>query len=334
MPCGRFQEKLRDMPTRTFVIEKDGKKRFWDVSWGGSEVEISSGAWGTSGRARNRTFASVSERDAFIAAEVLKVVKQGFVETGTVAPVFDEPGTRVGRKVTAWRERFEALAAPAWLPTFGEGPEVHGRVRGPMTLAAAEPWPVCPSCRRRLSPVLELDRTRLPDARLRANDLVQLFVCEAWRSEEATSRGCIFDGWLARVHALGGVLRDEAPAFGTRTSIIGWTQIVELPPELDQALRNELEAEEPEVIEALLRGAEDDGISPYRSWAEASGRAARNVHKLGGFPTFVQECSWPYVAQLFQVEARLPFSLNLGDVGAGHLLLMPLGEVRFFWASH
>lgn len=321
------------MPTRSFVIEEAGKKRFWDVSWEGGEVEISSGAWGTNGRARNRSFASVGERDAFIADEVKKVLKKGFVESGVVAPIADDPDSSVNRQAAAWRKRFEARVALAWAPVFGDGPEVHGRVRGAMTLLEHEAWPGCPSCGRPLSAVLELDRSRLPDKALRAKELVQLFTCEAWTNEEATSAACIFDGWLARRHSPAGVLREGPRGRGTPTSIIGWTQFEELPPELEEPLREQLEHEACEVIEALLDGAEDDGLT-YRSWAKASGKAARNVHKLGGFPTFVQECSVTFTRQLFQLECGQPFDVNLGDVGAGHLLLRPSGDVHFFWASH
>jgi hypothetical protein len=184
--------------------------------------------------------------------------------------------------------------------------------------------------------VLELDRSRLPDPGLRAQGLVQLFTCEAWTSDEATSAACIFDGWLARTHEPSGVSREGPAPHHQRTGLCGWTQFLELPPALDRALDDELEAEAPEVIEALLRGvsAEDTGRSVYRTWAEGSGQAARNVHKLGGFPTFVQECPLKYTRQLFQLECNGPFDLNLGDIGAGHLLLTPSGEVRFYWASH
>jgi predicted DNA-binding WGR domain protein len=324
------------MPTRSFVIEEAGKKRFWDVTWDGGEVEITSGAWGTNGRARTQSFASAASRDAFIEAEVRKVVKKGFTETNTVAPVTDAPDTGTGRKVAAWRSRFEALAAPAWLPQFGDGPTLHGRVRGPMTLSPGESWPACPSCKRPLSAVLELDRSRLPDPGLRAQGLVQLFTCEAWTNEEATSAACIFDGWLARSHDPSGVLQKGPSLHGKPTLITGWTQFLELPPELDRVLDDELEAEEPEVLEALLQtvGAEDTGRSLYRTWAEGSGQAARNVHKLGGFATFVQECPVTYTRQLFQLECNGPLDLNLGDVGAGHLLLTPSGAVKFYWASH
>lgn len=322
------------MPTRTFVIEEAGKKRFWDVSWEAGEVEISSGVWGASGRARNRSFTSVGERDAFIEAEVRKVLKKGYVESSALAPVADDPHSDVDRKAAAWRKKFEALVAPAWAPTFGEGVDVHGRVRGPMTLLPHESWPACPSCKRPLHAVLELDRSRLPDKALRAKELVQLFTCESWSNEEATSAACIFDGWLARRHAPAGALRDGPAGRGQRTNIIGWTRFEELPPELDESLGAELEHEACEVTEVLLRGAEDDGVSTWRSWAKASGKAARNVHKLGGFPTFVQECSLSFTRQLFQLECNQPFDVNLGDIGAGHLLIRPSGDIAFFWASH
>ena len=31
------------------MIEQNGKKRFWDVTWEGGHVEVSAGAWGNFG---------------------------------------------------------------------------------------------------------------------------------------------------------------------------------------------------------------------------------------------------------------------------------------------
>jgi hypothetical protein len=67
---------------------------------------------------------------------------------------------------------------------------------------------------------------------------------------------------------------------------------------------------------------------------KGTGREARNANKLGGFPTFVQECDVPFAWPLFQLEAQEPFNANFGDIGAGHLLVSASGDLRFFWASH
>ena len=63
------------MPTRAFVLDRP-KRRFWDISWAGPSVEITSGTWGADGRARNAMFSAERERDAFIAAEIAKIIKK------------------------------------------------------------------------------------------------------------------------------------------------------------------------------------------------------------------------------------------------------------------
>ena len=64
---------------------------------------------------------------------------------------------------------------------------------------------------------------------------------------------------------------------------------------------------------------------------------AKNVHKLGGYPTFVQEYEREYVHQVFQIETGTPFDVNFGDAGAGHLLACGSGAslgYTFNWSCH
>lgn len=326
------------MPTRSFVIETDGQKRFWDISWEGGEVEISSGAWGTSGRARQKTFTGPAERDAFIAAEIRKVEKKGYREMSGVAPVTDAPAAGLEARVTAWERRLASLVTRAWAPVFEGERGVGGTVRGPLTLLEDEPWPTCPACARPSASILELDCSRLPDAALVRPVLVQLVMCESWTLEEPQNAACIFDGCQVRLHERRGSPRRGAST-GAGVGIAGWTAFDEAPPSLDPGLREQLDQEGEAVLSALAArwGADAEALDAwdlYQHWASHTGVAARNVHKLGGWPTFVQECPLRFSRQLFQLEQQAPVNANFGDLGAGHLVLMPNGDVRFFWAGH
>jgi predicted DNA-binding WGR domain protein len=72
----------------------------------------------------------------------------------------------------------------------------------------------------------------------------------------------------------------------------------------------------------------------YQAYADGLKKSARNVHKLGGFPTFVQDFDEPYAHAMFQIEMNDPFNMNFGDLGAGHLLQRADRSLRFFWSCH
>ncbi len=48
------------------------KGRFWEVHWEDSEVETTSGALGTNGRATSRSHGSAHEADAWVAQQLAK----------------------------------------------------------------------------------------------------------------------------------------------------------------------------------------------------------------------------------------------------------------------
>lgn len=325
---------LQAMPTRTFVLEGE-RKRFWDISWDGIDVEITSGTWGSQGRARSVLFPSESARDTFIAAEIKKIEKKGYRESSEIAPA-PEVAPHNARKVAELRSLVEARRKPAWLPRFEPGSEGVGRIRGPMTLARDEPWPKCGACGGDLTGLFELDLAAVPAKQLRADALLQLFWCEAW--EQDGNDVCTIDpsGWLARRHGRDGEKRTGPSGRGAPFALVDWVQHDELPPAADE-LREHFERASQEVIDDLLRsvGATLEGaIDEYDAFVRGLGLAARNEHKLGGFPTFVQEHSRPFQEQVFQIEAKAPFDVNFGDLGAGHLLLLADGTIDFWWACH
>lgn len=326
------------MATRTFVLEGE-PRRFWDVSWEGPLVEITSGKWGTQGRAREASFATLGEREAFVAAEIAKITRKGYREVNEVAPAPEVAPD--ARKVAALRARIEARQVPAWLPTFAPGSEGIGVVRGPMTFDRDEPWPTCGVCGEPLAALLELDLARVPAEHLRADALVQLFWCEAWE-ELGRADVCSVSprAWLARRRRRSGEKRASRATRGTPCAIVGFTRHEEAPLAVG-ALRADFEAASQETLDALLASvgapADLNVTDPddlHEAVVRALGLYPRNEHKLGGVPTFVQEYERPFRSQIFQLEAKAPFDVNFGDVGAGHVLLGADGTVHFTWASH
>ena len=323
------------MPTRSFVFDENGSKKFWDITWDGPIVEITRGKWGTNGRAHEESFASPGERDAYIATQIARITKQGYREVVDVAPAADLATPDHATRAANVRAKVEKLARPAWLPVFGSG-DGAGRVRAPMTMTPGEPWPACPQCKRPLSGVFELDMTQLPAMHLRRDGVAQLFWCEAWEVEGGdvcTASG----GWLARWHAAGSHRVAGPRTTSTPRAIVDWTRIDELPRETPPEMKAIFDEGDPDLVAELLRSVgvvEAEDYDTFNGYAKGLGLAAVNKHKLGGHPTFVQECNVPFAHQLFQIEMQPPFDMNLGDLGAAHLLVDKRGELRFFWACH
>ena len=90
-----------------------------------------------------------------------------------------------------------------------------------------------------------------------------------------------------------------------------------------------------EELLALGARATDDAYDGYKAALKKLELAPRNIHKLGGIPTFVQDApDRRFAHQLFQIEESEPFDANFGDVGAGHLLVTSTGDLFFSWDSH
>jgi predicted DNA-binding WGR domain protein len=339
--------------TRSFLRRDADAQRFWDVSWEDLRVEITSGKWRTNGRSRHAVFDSTRERDAFLSQEIQKVLAKGYAESCLIAPPApDKAATGSLRAAASLRKRIEALVRPAWLPAFENGsehPSRFGTVRGPMTLAIGEEWPRCARCGNELSALLEFDLRDVPATHLRADALVQLFWCEAWERDGGRDVCIVSGGYLARRRQRSGSRTDgPATVHGARTpsSIVGWTEIHELPLLCLTELGGILDEADPAVIDALLRAvhiddldyttvSELDGAAVYEKVANKLGVAPQNRHKLGGHPTFVQQYGDPpFVEQVFQIEQSAPFDANFGDVGAAHLLALVDGSIGLFWSGH
>lgn len=315
-------------------------KRFWDISWDRGEVEITSGACGKNGRSKEHWFRTPQERDAFIEEEIRKKLGSGYVEVDEVAPAAG-PAAATQAKVRAWQSRIEPLARAVWTPVFRKGEHAgHGTLRGAMRLSAGESWPACPCCQRPLAPLLELDRRALPDSALRSDSLVQLFVCEVWSNGEPSSGDCILTGSLCReVSPSARPTKPPGevamPRDAEVVSLVDWKEHAELP--FEPPLCAELDLESDETLLALVHGAgghtdELDGFGAYAAYVEAKGLTPEYGPKLGGHPTFIQECTVPFSKLLFQLDARAPFNANFGDGGNGQILLKSDGTPTYFWS--
>lgn len=206
------------MSTRSFEKIASGRKWFWDISWDDGLVEITAGTWESEGQASTMEFTTMNKRDAFIAKAVASAIAEGFQESKGLAPA-PPIDNRVAALVATLKASIEAMLRPAWRPIYEVAPaDAPGhRIRGAMQLSEGEAWPTCPSCCQPMSPIVELDRTQLPDASLRDESLAQLFLCESWTNEDEASTNCILEGWLARSLARNhGVLQIPPPSLSSQ----------------------------------------------------------------------------------------------------------------------
>lgn len=65
---------------RSFRLVHTGKGRFWEVHWEGPDAETTSGALGTGGRSTSKSFGDGRAADAWVAEQIAKKRKEGFVE--------------------------------------------------------------------------------------------------------------------------------------------------------------------------------------------------------------------------------------------------------------
>ena len=323
--------------TRSFVLQSDAEKRFWDITWDGPMVEISSGKWGTTGRSRDRKFALERERDAFIADEIRKTLKKGYLESNTLAPIAAAPNPQLSR-AQAFIAQLESMRRSAARPVFSSTVGAFGTVRGPMMLDAEEPWPLCSQCGKPLSALLELDLEKVPIMSLQSGAVAQVFWCEA--SEQPSAKIICTGGYLARFHRrTSRIVEGPPPTRRVTIHIADWIMFAELPPY--DALRDAMTARLENVdfvnaLATLVPGIDTDaaGIDVYNALTISMGAPETNEHKLGGWPTFVQAGPNPASVQIFQLEHGAPFTINFGDGGAGHLFFDTKGQLEFYWSCH
>ena len=73
------------MRVRSHRLVHTDKSRFWEVHWEGADVETTSGALGTNGRATVKSFGAVHEADEWVTVQLAKKRREGFTELNALA---------------------------------------------------------------------------------------------------------------------------------------------------------------------------------------------------------------------------------------------------------
>ena len=118
--------------------------RFWEISWGGLEVEITSGTLGKSGRATQHLFASEAELEAFVENRVAAAQKKGFVSTEQQAPTpeLHERDRELERALKTLNEWERTAYLPVLEPRpLGLADARHDKFGGMPFISDEAPWP-------------------------------------------------------------------------------------------------------------------------------------------------------------------------------------------------
>ncbi|MGV3523312.1 MAG: DUF1963 domain-containing protein [Candidatus Sericytochromatia bacterium] len=222
----------------------------------------------------------------------------------------------------AWSPRTDSVPAALTASKFGGRP----------WLAYGEEWPTCPHCRRRLSLLLQINLSELPEPE--GSGLIQLFYCT---NREA---GCeeIGEAWQAFSPVVCARLvypESSAPAICSDRDLPGfhervitqWRELTGEPPHFDEAW---------ERLEAW-------GITVDDVWQDGL-EALSEPHpgdKLGGWPHWQRQIDYPHcprcgaeMEMFFQLAGdHLP--LRFGDDGCGWLTRCPdhPDVLAFGWAD-
>ncbi len=179
--------------TRSFFAEKDGVRRFLEISWTGPEVETVVGAVGSKGRVHEKVCRTLAERDAWIATRIARAKKEGFVERSP-----DQLPTPESPVLVAALDILERHKQVALKPRCTRDDQRDAsKLGGTPWLAAHEAWPLCPNCSYPMRFVLQLRRSEVPAEHRWAfqHELIQYFHCD-----DVTGKAdCVFSaGQLVR----------------------------------------------------------------------------------------------------------------------------------------
>lgn len=301
--------------------------RFWEISWTGLFAEIESGVVGKRGRAREHSFASASELDAFVAARIASTTKKGFAEC--------DPASLAGPDVTdPFQKRVEDVARrlrrDALVPETepGDGPPDASRFGGLPWLLAGEDTVDCGRCHAPMPLVLQLRRDDVPAPwqRLFAADLIQFFLCDSACQGD--------DGW--EPFARSSLVRHVPLCAPGPTGRPG-RGLPALPGKL---VRGWARRDDHPSYEDLLREVPDADVLAISAALKTRGDTPLEGEKLGGWPHWIQSASYPrctcgaLMQPFFQVDSHHTLPIQLGDTGVGWMVhCSSCQAMTFLWQS-
>ncbi len=299
---------MSDKPiTRSFVKDE----LFFEISWSDAFVEIVRGRVGKSGRATEKAFASVAERDAFVADQIARATKGGYVECDPAQLSTPEIIDEFQRTVEALAKK---LARTAWIPKLLAGDDKHplvSKLGGSPYRPENDDGLECGRCGKDMTLYLQLLRADVPPAwrRVFASDLVQLFMCDS--ECQANYGWAAFAPSTCARH----VADDTAHAARAHHAepypeqwIVGWDERVDYPATEDIRL---------EVPDA-------DSLEVGEEFRER-GDVTLAGEKLGGWPCFIQAAERPTckcgttMEPFFQIDSNRALPTGFGDTGVGWL---------------
>jgi hypothetical protein len=268
---------------------------------------------------------SEPDRAAIVAGSELAVARDTEVRIDRLAKKLLE---RYGR--VAYRPQLVADDSAITASKFG----------GTGFLRDGETWPACGNCKQRMPLFVQIDLATCPEALKHPHreGLVQLFYCTS--DEPLCEVDC--RGWQAGAICM--LVRWLAPPLRRPE------RLSEAPPSLS-SWRREVQpsrvaawiAEAPELPDyAEMQRLDSDATEDWTALDDLD-VVARNLDKLGGWPSWVQDPAYPNcpdcgvpMQYLLQLESNGACGHQFGDLGRGHLFQCATHpeRVAFNWAGH
>jgi predicted DNA-binding WGR domain protein len=300
--------------------------QFWEISWDGRFVEVTSGKLGASGRASERAFRSEAECVAFVEARVRERLEKGYREGDPARVTTPDPVDPFQRDVEAWSRKLRQASFFPVLDETDAGRPDGCQFGGAPWLASADDWPPCGRCGEPMHFLLQLRRDDVPEPfrRVFASDLVPFFLCD--RECQAES------GW--EPFAPGTCVRHRVVKGPGATT---WPAEPQFPVRYVRGWREESDYPGRDEVKAAVGDAE---LGTHVAGALFErGDVPKKGDKLSACADWIQSADLPTcracrraMVPFFQVESNRAVPVQFGDVGAGWLFACrACPELTFTW---
>jgi uncharacterized protein YwqG len=311
---------------RSFILND----QFWDISWTRLYVEVGSGKVGKSDRVKEHYFESKAAMDAFIASQIAKVLKKGFIQCDPAsikAPDVNEADPFAKRVDTLSKKLRRTTFVPVISDSDDDG-TTKSKFGGRPWLTCSPDWPLCGRCEKPMNFVLQFKRDDMPAEwqPIFLKAMIQFFWCDSECQAE--------DGF--EPFAKSTLIRHVALPL---TSNLEAREVECYPEKILQSW--EPRADYPSYEDIIAAKEEDEDAIEISEAFEARGDIPVRGEKLGGWSDWIQTPQYPRctcsakMQPFFQIDSNCTLPIQFGDLGVGWMMVCDKCKtMTFLWQCH